>query len=411
MSYSKKEPQAGLEPEPSTAATPAPAQEKLPAGWTQKRDPSSGRPYYVNSATKVTTWDRPIPEGVPQPNAVEMPPEPEPESAEEVQEEKSAEAADPPLPTGWEEKTDPRSGKNYYINYTTKVTQWERPTELIVSAIQWEEEVAGAWVPLDQELCWKLEGEFSQGTTAVIPVGAGDDVSLVRMQMSRRDEGDLQYYHVDPKGRKEFFSAADNAAITQARKRGDSKVKINPVQLPNGHVLNFEVRFGAAAKSAKVPKAHACGMVQVNLASENTRQVAVTSASGAKPAINNIRRDPNAAPKFFHIDPDTHIYIPYSDEDNAAIAQGKASGTDAVRISDRLANGAMCQFEVRFNNAAVSTKSIEPSPTGIAQVNLTLRWRCPPLKRRAGSCRRVPLPFAVKTRRRWAGGGSRGGRD
>ena len=95
MSYSKKEPQAGPEP---TIGAPAPAQEKLPAGWTQKRDPSAGRPYYVNSATKVTTWDRPIPEGVPQPNAVEMPPEPEPQSAEEVQEEQAADAADPPLP-------------------------------------------------------------------------------------------------------------------------------------------------------------------------------------------------------------------------------------------------------------------------------------------------------------------------
>ena len=32
------------------------------------------------------------------------------------------------LPNGWEEKRDPSSGKSYYVNHTTKSTQWERPT-------------------------------------------------------------------------------------------------------------------------------------------------------------------------------------------------------------------------------------------------------------------------------------------
>ena len=48
---------------------------------------------------------------------------------------RSGGAAPPPpaapaggLPAGWEEKTDPSSGKKYYVNHERKVTQWDRPT-------------------------------------------------------------------------------------------------------------------------------------------------------------------------------------------------------------------------------------------------------------------------------------------
>ena len=33
-----------------------------------------------------------------------------------------------PLPPGWEEKMT-ESGRKYYINHTTRTTQWERPTQ------------------------------------------------------------------------------------------------------------------------------------------------------------------------------------------------------------------------------------------------------------------------------------------
>jgi len=32
------------------------------------------------------------------------------------------------LPAGWGEKSDPSSGKKYYVNHEQKVTQWDRPT-------------------------------------------------------------------------------------------------------------------------------------------------------------------------------------------------------------------------------------------------------------------------------------------
>jgi len=34
-----------------------------------------------------------------------------------------------PLPPGWEQKFDSRSGKHYYINHSTKTTSWEDPRE------------------------------------------------------------------------------------------------------------------------------------------------------------------------------------------------------------------------------------------------------------------------------------------
>ena len=31
----------------------------LPPHWEERIDPASGKPFYLNHATKVTTWDRP----------------------------------------------------------------------------------------------------------------------------------------------------------------------------------------------------------------------------------------------------------------------------------------------------------------------------------------------------------------
>ena len=45
-------------PPAAAAAAAAPA---LPAGWTSAVDPSSGRTYYCNTATKQTTWEHPQP--------------------------------------------------------------------------------------------------------------------------------------------------------------------------------------------------------------------------------------------------------------------------------------------------------------------------------------------------------------
>ena len=63
----------------------------------EKTDPASGRSYYINPETRVTTWQRP------------------------------PAAANSSLSDGWMEKADPASGRRYYVNHKLKRTQWERP--------------------------------------------------------------------------------------------------------------------------------------------------------------------------------------------------------------------------------------------------------------------------------------------
>ena len=272
---------------------------------------------------------------------------------------------------GWLEKKDPASGRSYYINETTRETTWQRPAPTTVAGVKWEEEVDGAWVPLGDDISGQLEAQFILGRSDTrIPVGPGDDVDLNLMRLARRDEADVQYHHIDPHGKAIAFSDADNALIVAARKRHDHKVKIGDVKLPSGQVLHFEVRFGLEAKSQKVPVPHKCGMVQVNLGSQNTRQVKITSRSGKKPTVHNIRRDPAAAARFFCVDPKTNEHVPYSDKDNRAIAMTRQMGGPSVRVDDKVINGKNVEFEVRFGDAAVSAMSATPSVTGMAQVNL-----------------------------------------
>ena len=63
------------------------------------------------------------------------------------------------------------------------------------------------------------------------------------------------------------YSDVDNALILRALQRQADVVRLTPVMLPNGTVLETEVRFGAHAGSSST------GMIQVDLATENTLTV------------------------------------------------------------------------------------------------------------------------------------------
>mmetsp|Transcript_42576 Transcript_42576/g.99938 ORF Transcript_42576/g.99938 Transcript_42576/m.99938 type:complete len:151 (-) Transcript_42576:889-1341(-) len=90
----------------------AAAKSKLPAGWTSKIDPETMAVYYVNHATKITSWVLPEEDG----------------GAAHIYE--AAESSEQPqnLPPGWTRKVDPESNKPYYVNHATQQTQWELPS-------------------------------------------------------------------------------------------------------------------------------------------------------------------------------------------------------------------------------------------------------------------------------------------
>jgi len=103
------------EPEPEPEPEEEPEEDPLPPGWTEVTDKKTGKIYYYHKATKKTSWKRPEPEPEPEPEEEEEIPEPEPE--------------EDPLPPGWTEVTDKKSGKTYYYHKATKKTTWKRPTE------------------------------------------------------------------------------------------------------------------------------------------------------------------------------------------------------------------------------------------------------------------------------------------
>jgi len=105
----------------------------LPAGWSSRTDPKTGRTYYLNNITKTTTWKRPqapqvvINNGLPAPWIAHK----DPATGKiyfQNNQTKGTQWTDPrPLPTGWSSKVDPGTQKTYYINQTAKMTSWSDP--------------------------------------------------------------------------------------------------------------------------------------------------------------------------------------------------------------------------------------------------------------------------------------------
>eukprot|EP01045_Picozoa_sp_COSAG04_P014379 COSAG04_NODE_1074_length_8447_cov_4.858409_6_plen_367_part_00 len=83
-----------------------------------------------------------------------------------------------------------------------------------------------------------------------------------------QEEEAARYFSFGPSGEQDFFDAADNAAIAHALANGDAAVRLPPK--PFG---TFEIRFGASATTSRLTTPPKSGMLQVNLANQNSREV------------------------------------------------------------------------------------------------------------------------------------------
>jgi len=110
--------------------------DSLPAGWEVKYD-ASGRKYYVDHNTRVTTWVRPQ-----------------------------------PLPRNWEQRRDPR-GRPYYVDHNTRTTTWQRPTAQNVSEFNaWRQQTSDNQEANRQNLANRYRRQDSRGGPATTE-GAG----------------------------------------------------------------------------------------------------------------------------------------------------------------------------------------------------------------------------------------------
>jgi hypothetical protein len=87
-------------------ATSLPSVALLPVGWVEQKSPE-GIPLYLHIRTGQCTWERPseVPVAAIQPSAPSV-----------------------AVPPGWIEEKDPKSGRTYYVNCASRISQWERPT-------------------------------------------------------------------------------------------------------------------------------------------------------------------------------------------------------------------------------------------------------------------------------------------
>ncbi|XP_018110947.1 E3 ubiquitin-protein ligase NEDD4 isoform X3 [Xenopus laevis] len=105
-----------------------PTSSGLPPGWEEKQD-DKGRSYYIDHNSRTTTWEKPIVQGpmeTSQPSSIHNVPailQLQRTTSESAQLSKTEQGF---LPKGWEVRHAP-SGKPFYINHVTKTTTWEDP--------------------------------------------------------------------------------------------------------------------------------------------------------------------------------------------------------------------------------------------------------------------------------------------
>ena len=127
-------------------------------GWIESTDPNTGRTFYANRATRTTQWDPPPGWRRGNKEAEASGSSSSKSSSASAaaavaaaalsssssssrnydggeaaaanardQEDGDDDALPPPLPDGWEEMTDPSTGRTFYVDHATRATTWVRP--------------------------------------------------------------------------------------------------------------------------------------------------------------------------------------------------------------------------------------------------------------------------------------------
>jgi len=105
----------------------------LPAGWTARKDPRTGRTYYLNNVTKTTTWKKPQAPRQANNNGMPFPWSAKRDATTgkiyfQNSQTKRTQWQDPrPLPMGWTSRVDNKTRKTYYVNSIAKTTSWKDP--------------------------------------------------------------------------------------------------------------------------------------------------------------------------------------------------------------------------------------------------------------------------------------------
>jgi hypothetical protein len=107
--------------------------EKLPEGWIESKDSSSGEVYYYHAESGETSWERPSSTEEMKRSLELSMVEEEDNETDELDDAKDSEeienlSAPDPLPEFWVESEDPSSGKTFYYNSLTQEVSWKRPT-------------------------------------------------------------------------------------------------------------------------------------------------------------------------------------------------------------------------------------------------------------------------------------------
>jgi hypothetical protein len=234
------------------------------------------------------------------------------------------------LPPGWTESFSAEHNRPYWFHEASGESTWERPTPPAGAA------APAAAAPAAAAPAAAAAKPRPPAYSHKVSAAAGGSGGPA-------DGGAPSFAHVDPEGRQNPYSAEANALIEQARRAGHAAVRVPGVVLPNGRTLQFEVRFGQGAVSRKFRTPPASGLLQVNVATEDSRVVVELQPRGNKPNAHRHRGGGGGLGHAWEIEGPDGTWAEISPVDNAALEKAKHAGKFIVQLPSGLEVDLACQ--------------------------------------------------------------------